>query len=162
IHKSTATGTECVEASVDLARDIRGRDPQSPLTVIPRDSDPPPPQPGLKIILRGTNQLSTFPLARDAFKRAALQWEAFIQTRITTVIDVDFGLKRFGKGFGDGVVSATDAQMLEGNALYSALRTGLKGCAFEPDRVELYDALPAGHLVTDIGESTAIVASSAS
>jgi hypothetical protein len=162
VHKSTATGTECVEPSVDQARDIRGRDPQSPLTVIPRDSDPPPRQPGLKIMLRGTNQLSAFAPARDAFRRAALQWEAFIQTRITIVIDVDFGSTRFGMGFGDGVVSATDAQVLAGNALYPAVRTGLKGCAFEPDRVELYDALPAGQLVTDIGESAAIVASSAS
>src|SRR5262249_25472370 len=108
VHKSNAAGTECVEASADQAREIRGRDPQSPLTVIQRDSDPPPRQPGLKIILRGTNQLATFPPARDAFKRAALQWEALIQTRITIVIDVDFGATIFGKGFGDGVVSTTD------------------------------------------------------
>jgi len=162
VHKSTATGSECIEASADQARDIRGRDPQSPLTVIPRDSDPPPRQPGLKIILRGTNQLSTFPLARDAFKRAVLQWEAFIQTRITIVIDVDFGSTRFGKGFGDGVVSATDSQVLEGNVLYPAIRTGLRACAFEPDRAELYNALPAGQVDADIGDSTAIVASSAS
>ena len=99
----------CLEAGGEQARSIRDRDPNLPLTVIAPASEPSGAQAGLRIILRGTAQLQGFPLAEEAFKRAAAQWEAMIQTRVAIVIDVDFGPTLFGKPFEDGVLGSTDA-----------------------------------------------------
>ena len=44
---------------------------------------------GLTIILRGTEQLESFPTSKAAFLAAAEKWEAAISTPITIVIDVD-------------------------------------------------------------------------
>src|SRR5690348_10025610 len=46
-------------------------------------------QSGLKILLRGTDQLEEFPAAKQAFLDAAAVWEAIIATPITVVVDVD-------------------------------------------------------------------------
>jgi hypothetical protein len=152
----------CLEAGGEQARSIRDRDPNLPLTVIVPDSEPSgAQQTGLRIILRGTAQLQGFPLAREAFKRAAARWEALIQTRVTIVIDVDFGPTLFGKRFEDSVVGSTDAQVLGGNSLYPAVRAGLLSKAFAPETVSLYNSLPAKAVSTDGGESAGIAASSA-
>jgi hypothetical protein len=152
----------CLEAGSEQARSIRDRDPSLPLTIIVPDSEPSgAQQSGLRIILRGTAQLKGFPLATEAFKRAAAQWEALIQTRVTIVIDVDFGPTLFGKPFEDSVVGSTDAQVLGGNSLYPAVRAGLLSKALAPETVSLYNSLPAKAVSTDVGESAGIAASSA-
>jgi hypothetical protein len=56
-------------------------------------------QQGLKIILRGTQQLESFQTAKQVFLRAAAKWESIIQSPITVVIDVDFGPTIFGTPF---------------------------------------------------------------
>ena len=152
----------CLEAGSEQARSIRDRDPNLPLTVIVPDSDPSgAQQSGLRIILRGTAQLQGFPMATEAFKRAAAQWEALIQTRVTIIIDVDFGPTLFGKRFEDNVVGSTDAQVVGGNSLYAAVRAGLISKALAPQTVSLYNSLPAKVVSTDAGESAGIAASSA-
>ncbi|MEP0547293.1 MAG: NF038122 family metalloprotease [Rhodothermales bacterium] len=67
---------------------------------------------GMRILLRGTDQILEFPAALLAFRRAAARWERAISTPITTVIDVDFGLNRFSGGpFPENVLaSATTAE----------------------------------------------------
>ena len=67
---------------------------------------------GMRILLRGTDQILEFPAALLAFRRAAARWERAIATPVTTVIDVDFGLERFNGGpFPDNVLaSATTAE----------------------------------------------------
>ena len=149
----------CLEAGVEQAHSIRDRDPDLPLAAL--ESDPPPDQQGLRIILRGTSQLRGFPLASAAFERAAARWETVIQTRVTIVIDVDFGPTLFGKPFDDNVVGSTDTQVLRGNALYPAVRAGLIYNAIAPQRSSLLNSLHARAVPTDGGESAGIAASSA-
>src|SRR5262249_40894601 len=72
----------CSEASASQAAQIRLRDTNAPLAVLPQDPSPS----ALRIVLRGTTQLQSFPPARNAFIRAAAQWESVIQTPITVVV----------------------------------------------------------------------------
>jgi hypothetical protein len=158
VHKAVAGRIVCLEASTEQAHRLKDRDPNLSLSVIAPDADQPT---GLKIILRGTSQLQSFPLARDAFKRAAAQWETLIQTNITVIIDVDFGPTLFGKPFDADVVGSTDAQVLAGNALYPAVRAALIAEGDAPGQSSLYNALPAKAVPTDRGESQGLAASSA-
>ena len=149
----------CLEAGTEQANTIRERDPNLPLAVI--ESDPSPNQQGLRIILRGTTQLRGSPMASAAFQRAAARWEALIQTRVTIAIDVDFGPTLFGKPFENNVLSSTDTQVLQGNALYPAVRAGLISKAIAPQRSSLLNSLNARAVPTDGGVSAGIAASSA-
>jgi hypothetical protein len=149
----------CLEAGVEQARTIRDRDPNLPLTAI--EPDPSQDQQGLRIILRGTSQLRGFPLASEAFRRAAARWEAVIQTRVTIIIDVDFGPTLFGKPFDDNVVGSTDAQVLAGNVLYPAVRAALISKSLSSTKTSLLNSLPAAAVPTDGGESARITGSSA-
>jgi len=148
----------CFEASTEQARRIKDRDPNLPLSELAADADQPA---GLKIRLRGTSQLQSFPQARDAFRRAAAQWETLIQTNVTIIIDVDFGPTLFGKPFDADDVCISDAQVLAGNALYPAGRAGLIAAGDAPEKISLYSSLPAKAVPTDRGESQGLAASSA-
>ncbi len=145
----------CLEASVAQARSLKERD--LAMSVLTPDSD----QTGLKIIIRGTSQLQGFPLAIEAFRRAASQWENLIRSPVTVVIDVDFGPTLFGRQFDEKVVSSTDAQVLGGNALYPAIRASLISEASSSAKTALYNSLPAKAAPTDIGSSAGMTASSA-
>ncbi len=152
----------CLEAGVEQTRDIKDRDANFPLTVVTPDSDPSGTQrTGLRIILRGTSQLQTFPTAIEAFKRAAARWETQIRTPLTIVIDVDFGATLFGRPFDSDVVAATDAQVLGGNALYPAVRAELISGPYSPGQTSFYSSLPPRAVPTDRGETTGLLASSA-
>jgi hypothetical protein len=148
----------CLEASPEQARRIKDRDPNLPLSQLASDADQPT---GLKILLRGTAQLQNFPPARDAFRRAAAQWQTLIQTNVTIIIDVDFGPSLFGEPFDADVVGIADAQMLAGNALYPAVRNALITEANAPEKISLYSSLPAKTIPTDRGEAQGLAASSA-
>ncbi|HST21572.1 MAG TPA: NF038122 family metalloprotease, partial [Blastocatellia bacterium] len=145
----------CLEASAAQARSIKERD--LTMSRLTPDSD----KTGLKIIIRGTSQLQGFPLAIEAFRRAAFQWENLVRTPITVVIDVDFGPTLFGRQFDEKIVSSTDAQVLGGNALYPAIRAGLISEASSSAKTALYNSLPAKAAPTDIGSSAGMTASSA-
>jgi hypothetical protein len=162
VHKMVGGQAVCLEASVEQTRSIKDRDPNLPLIMLTPDLDPSSAQrTGLRIILRGTSQLQSFPAAIEAFKRAAARWETLIQTPVTIVIDVDFGATLVGKPFDDDVVAETDAQVLGGNSLYPAVRADLISGPYSPEQTLLYGSLPAKAVPTDIGESSGMVASSA-
>jgi hypothetical protein len=162
VHRMVGGQAVCLEASVDQARSIKDRDTKLPLVVLTPDSDPSGgQQTGLRIILRGTSQLQSFPAAIEAFKRAAARWEILIQTPVTIIIDVDFGATLFGKPFDDDVVALTDAQVLGGNSLYPAVRADLISGPYSPEQQSLYGSLPAKAVPTDKGEFTGLLASSA-
>src|SRR2546426_12847333 len=81
VRKFVDGRTVCLEPSTEQARSIKERDPNLPLSVLVSDSDRSGAQQTvLRIILRGTNQLRTSPMAIKAFKRAASRWEALIQS----------------------------------------------------------------------------------
>lgn len=159
VRKLIGDRAVCLEATGEQALKIKHRDPSLPLTNLNAESGPD--RTGLKIILRGTSQLKSVPAATEAFKRAAAQWETLIQSHLTVVIDVDFGPTLFGSSFGDDVVSSTEAQVLEGNALYAAVQADLISRAFEPESAALYNALPSKAVPTTAGMSTGIAAPTA-
>jgi hypothetical protein len=148
----------CLEAGPEQARRMKERDPNLPSSDLAAGAGQPP---GLKILLRGTAQLQRFPMARDAFRRAADQWQALIQTHVTIIIDVDFGPAAFGEPFDAGVVGITDAQVLAGNALYPAARAGLIAAGDAPEKISLYGSLPAKTVPTDRGEAQGLAATTA-
>jgi hypothetical protein len=162
VHRLVDNRAVCVEAGVDQAHKLRDRDPHLPLSVLVPASDPAGTRPaGLKIVLRGTSQLQSVPAAVDAFKRAAGQWEARIQTDITIIVDVDFGPTLFGSPFEGDVVTSTDAQVLGGNAFYPAVRSGLISNAFDPSKSSFYGSLPGKTVPTDRGATGGMTAPSA-
>ncbi len=73
----------------------------------------PAPLSGLKIVLRGTQQLEEFPQAKQAFLRAAATWERIIESPISIVLDVDFGPKNFDVPFpNDRIIGSTRSQIV--------------------------------------------------
>ncbi|HSB11922.1 MAG TPA: NF038122 family metalloprotease [Blastocatellia bacterium] len=158
VRKSVGGGqTTCIEASARQASSLKDRDAGQPMSDLVPESQPS----GLRMLLRGTSQLQGFPAAREAFRRAAAQWEALIQTQVTIVVDVDFGPTLFGEPFDDDVVSATDAQVLGGNSVYPAFRAAAISEAESARRVSIYSSLPSRVVPTDQGERAGIATSSA-
>ncbi|HEX4949731.1 MAG TPA: NF038122 family metalloprotease, partial [Blastocatellia bacterium] len=105
---------------------------------------------GLTIVLRSTAQLDSYPQAKDAFIRAAAQWEAQIRNPISVVIDVDYGPTRFGSSYPSGVLGSTSTPSYI--VSYSDLRARLVASAASAAETTLYGALPTGSAVTtDIG-----------
>ncbi len=114
-------------------------------------------QQGLKITLRGTQQLETFPAAKQAFLRAAAKWEAIIQTPITIIIDVDFGPTFFGQTYpsADIIGATADQQLLVSNQ-YAAVRSVLISKSADARQVQVFSALPASSLPTDLGTTQTV------
>src|SRR5262245_59876783 len=111
---------------------------------------------GLKIILRGTQQLEGFPQAKDAVLRAAAKWEATIQTPITIVIDVDFGATIFGTPYpSPNIIGATMAQVQVDLNGYGLVREALLSRATSAEQANTYNSLP-GMMPTDLGSTTAV------
>ena len=111
-------------------------------------------QTGLRIILRGTDQLEENQQAKQAFFNAAARWEAVIQTPITMVLDVDYGPTRFGVPFGSGVIGSTFTS--DTTVIYSELRKRLIAGAIGTTDEAIYRALPEDALPTEIGPATRI------
>ena len=152
----------CRNADNSEARHIKARDLGLPLDVLsPGANGSGDAHTGLKIILRGTRQLAAFPRAKDALARAAARWEAFVETEITVVIDVDFGPSLFGGEFAGETVSVTNVQLLTGNALYPALRSSLISEASSPQEKSLFESLRQATLPADLGEVAGAAATSA-
>ena len=116
---------------------------------------------GLQIILRGTDQLETFPFQKATFLRAAARWESLIKSPITIVIDVDFGPTFFGTTFQQHVPGATDPQMIMNANSYPAVRAQLVASARNTGQALLANALPSGSVPTDIGPTANVTATSA-
>ena len=111
------------------------------------------PSAGLRIVLHGTTQLDNTPVAKNAFIIAANRWEAIIATPITVVIDVDFGTTFFGVPYPDpGILGATGSNSIVGP--FSDLRQHLISGASNSNETQLYNALPATELPTEVNDVT--------
>lgn len=118
-------------------------------------------QQGLKIILRGTQQLEAFQTAKQAFLRAAAKWESIIQSPITVVLDVDFGPTIFGTPFpSPNIIGGTSPQLLTGRNLYGNVRISLLDRSANDRQVRIFSILP-GILPTDLGPTANIAGTSA-
>lgn len=115
---------------------------------------------GLKFTLRATEQMDSFPQAKDAFLRAAAAWEAVIQSPITVIVDVDFGPLCFGQEVSPDVRGMTNPQLLVGNPIYPKVFTRLVENANTQEEVDLYFALPRNVLPTTEGDTVAVIAPS--
>jgi hypothetical protein len=145
----------CRPATPEEAQALNERDPALALHVItPELLAEEQQQTGLKIILRGTAQLESFPEAKAAFVKAAAIWESLIRNPITIVLDVDFGPTRFGQSFGGSTLASTTFTQFSFG--YSATRSRLIARASNPNETTLYNALPTGTVPTDIGETTVL------
>src|ERR1044071_544320 len=113
-----------------------------------------------KIILRATQQLESFPEARAAFLRAAMIWEAKIQSPVKIYIDVDFGPTRFGQAWpSSNPLGSTSSPA--GEYVYQNVRQSLIAGASRAEETALYNSLPATSLPTNNGEAEYITVSDA-
>lgn len=113
-----------------------------------------------KIVLRGTAQLENFPEAKAAFIRAALIWEAKIQSSLKIYIDVDYGPTRFGQPWPASNPLGTTSSYA-GEYLYQNVRQSLIAGASMAAEASLYNSLPATSLPTDKGAASYITVSDA-
>jgi len=107
----------------------------------------------LTIQLRGTAQLDAFPLAKAAFIRAAALWESLVSSPITVIVDVDFGVNRFGVPFPANVLGSTSSDSRLSATGYPSLRSALIS-SFPGSPV--YQALPTVSVPTDLGPVASI------
>jgi hypothetical protein len=115
----------------------------------------------LQITLRGTAQLENFPAAKAAFLQAAANWEALIDAPISIVIDVDFGPTWFGGKYDADVLGETDSQVLGDASIYTDVRTALLANMSTSLQSSTYSLLPQISVPTNLGNTTYILASSA-
>lgn len=116
---------------------------------------------GLRITLRATSQLESFSLAKEAFLKAAAVWESIIQTPISVVVDVDFGLTHFGKPFDPDTLGLTHYQVIGDDAYYPTVRSKLISGASSAEEDTLYSLLPTSSVPTDLGNTLGVYAPSA-
>lgn len=163
IINANQDGTSCRNATQEESQALTKRDELVPLHVIStvRSDEVGPQEAGLKIILRGTPQLESFPQAKNAFVRAAQTWEAVVRSPITMIIDVDYGLTRFGEPYGPNVLGSTFSQGISGASVYTPVRNNLISGASSSRESQLYNALPVGAVPTDLGSTTALDAPAA-
>ncbi len=95
-----------------------------------------------KIILRGTAQLDNFPEAKEAFNRAALVWESYIQSPIKIYIDVDYGTTNFGTPWSSPDILGSTSS-LSTSRPYSTVRQSLVNGASTASETSLYAQLPS-------------------
>lgn len=159
IIQADDTGSTCRDATPEESNYFNERSPDlalSPIDELRAQADE-----GLHITLRATTQLDSFPAAKAAFLKAAAQWEQLIQSPISIVVDVDFGPARFGQPYSEGVLGATGAQSLFNSVGYTTLRNRLIAGTSDPQKFALYSALRNPSITTDGGDTTAMVATSA-
>ena len=99
---------------------------------------------GMKILLRATDQLLQNKEALLAFRRAAARWERYIRNDITVVIDVDFGVTRWGEPWDSNVLGSTYSAVYSVNgAPVSDVIAKLKASHSGDSQLQgLYDAIP--------------------
>ncbi|MFY9574877.1 MAG: hypothetical protein WAV20_26035, partial [Blastocatellia bacterium] len=149
--------TVCREATAQEALTITQRDPDLILHQLQSELEQIRPQTaGIKIILRGTQQLNSSPQAKQAFLKAAAKWESLIQTPITVIVDVDFGPTRFGKPFPGGLLAESGFQNIAGFSVYPTVREKLRAGASSVEQRSLYDSLPGASVPTELGSTTNI------
>ena len=143
----------CSESTtVRLARPVRAVEVH-PINHLDSDRSAEAKRSALTIQLRGTAQLDAFPLAKAAFIRAAALWESLVQSPITVIVDVDFGVNRFGVPFPANVLGSTSSDSRLSATGYPSLRSALIS-SFPSSPV--YQALPTVSVPTDLGPVASI------
>ncbi len=109
----------------------------------------------LTINLRATAQLDSNTAAKNAFIRAAQNWETVILSPITIYLDVDFGATNFGQPWGASVLGSTSTP---GNSYpYQTVRANMIAEANgegNATKQAIFNALPSTTLPTDLGAAS--------
>ncbi len=106
-----------------------------------------------RIRIRATDQLLAQPAALMAFRRAAARWERIIQTPVTTMMDLDFGPKRFGTAYPANVLGSTNsAQVIVGGSTSATIRDAIAARQTDPAKLALVNAIPYPTPSTVAGE----------
>lgn len=113
----------------------------------------------LTIILRATAHLDAAPDAKAAFIRAAAAWESLVTSPVTIYVDADYGSDNFGVAWPSGVLGSTSSPSLN-NVNYTVVKNNLLGGANTPAKLAVYNALPAGSVPTDLGDTSLVSVSS--
>ncbi|MDQ6891698.1 MAG: NF038122 family metalloprotease [Acidobacteriota bacterium] len=143
----------CSESSaIRLARPVRAVEVH-PINHLDSGRSPQAERTSLTVQLRGTAQLEAFPLAKAAFIRAAAVWENLVASPITVIVDVDFGVNRFGVPFPANVLGSTGSDSRLNATGYPSLRSALIS-SFPASPV--YQALPTVSVPTDLGPVASI------
>ena len=111
--------------------------------------------PNITIVLRATQQLEQNTDAKNAFIRAAQNWEAIIKSPITIYIDVDFGSTRFGQPWPSGVLGSTSTP--SGSYPFQSVRTNLIAEANgegNATKQAIFNALPPTTVPSDLGDAS--------
>ena len=161
--------TTCSKATPEAAVEMRRRDQTQPMHVIsPNRSGQIRTEAvnaaatgSLQITLRGTDQLENFPAAKAAFLQAAANWEALIDAPISIVVDVDFGPTWFGEKYDDDTLGETDSQVIGDASIYGDVRAALVANMTTSLQSSTYDLLPQTSVPTNLGNTTYILAPSA-
>ncbi|MDX2031677.1 MAG: NF038122 family metalloprotease [Blastocatellia bacterium] len=157
----TESGVECRQATAGEARAMRVNERAVDLHALVRGGERREAQTGLKITLRGTQQLENFPAAKQAFQRAAAKWEALIRDRITIIIDVDFGTTAFGQPYPSAnTIGITTQSSLSVRDAFDQVRGALLSLATTPQQIAAFSALPVGALPVDLGSTANVGATS--
>src|SRR5437763_490391 len=159
----------CSKATPEAAVRMRQRDLTQPMHVItpPRRTEihteavTAEAATGLQITLRATQQLENYPAAKAAFLEAAAAWEALIDAPISVVLDVDFGPTWFGEKYDSETLGETDSQVIGDSAIYNDVRVALLANMSSSLQSSTFDLLPQTNVPTDIGDTTYVVAPSA-
>jgi len=109
----------------------------------------------LTIILRATAQLDSNTAAKNAFIKAAQNWETIILSPITIYIDVDFGTTNFGTPWPSGVLGSTTTQSQ--SYPYQSVRANLIAEANgegNATKQAIFNSLPLTTVPTDLGNSS--------
>ncbi len=112
----------------------------------------------LTIILRATSQLNSNTAAKNAFIRAAQNWETLILSPITIYIDVDFGTTNSfdnNKPWDTNVLGSTGTP--GASYPYQSVRTNLIAEANgegNAAKQAIFNLLPATNVPTDLGNSS--------
>jgi Calx-beta domain len=146
--------TEAEARELDQTKPLDLKQINHPELLKPRLSAEDLPQ-HLTIILRGTPHLEDNQAAKAAFNRAAAAWESVLSSPITIYIDVDYGPDNFGAAWPAQVLGSTSSPATAGID-YDALRRQLIANANTPEKLAIYNALPANSLPTDLGNVTSV------
>ena len=148
----TENGAECRHLTAGEARALRLEERAVALHVLTGAGERREAQTGLKITLRGTQQLENFPAAKQAFQRAAAKWEAIVRDSLTIIIDVDFGTTAFGQPYPSAnTIGVTSQSSLSVRNALGAVRESLIDLAKTSPQTAAFTALPTTTLPTDLG-----------
>src|SRR5436190_1897568 len=163
VLRSDGAQAVCHDALPEEIQLYNRRDPSQELHILnadPRSQIQPQATDGLTIILRGTEQLEANAAAKAAFVQAANTWQSLIKSPISIVIDIDFGTKRFGESYPQGVIGATRSQSVGNASIYADTRQRLINSAKSQEESNIYNALPQGTVPTELGSTSGISAPS--